>query len=207
MFARLYGVRHRETMIASQTLASILRAQDKLKDAETLYREALETANALFGAGHPMSLGAMRSLASILEEQKQFVEARVLRERELADAMTARPGEMYVALALSGLGTHGLATGDFDLAERSFVRALDLRRQLHPPDDPRIADARAMLGAARLRAGRYEEAEPELLAAYEASLAARGPSARETLQLQRQLADLYERWNRPEQARRYRSSR
>ena len=44
MFIRLFGVRHRESMISSQTPASIRRAQGDSAEAEALSREALATA-------------------------------------------------------------------------------------------------------------------------------------------------------------------
>jgi serine/threonine-protein kinase len=205
MFARMYGTRHRETMIASQALASVLRAQGRLDEAEPLLREALETSRNLFREGHPMTLGAMRSLAALLEEQRRFEEALALRQAELADAIRHQGSrDVYVALALAGLGNHGLASRDLALAESSFLRALEVRRQIHPPDHWRIHEVRAMVGVARLRAGRFVEAEPELLSAFESLRTQRGASARETLVVQRHLVELYEQWDRPRLAQRYR---
>jgi hypothetical protein len=57
---------------------------------------------------------------------------------------------------------------------------------------------------ARLRAGRFVEAEPELLSAFESLRTQRGASARETLVVQRHLVELYEQWDRPRLAQRYR---
>jgi eukaryotic-like serine/threonine-protein kinase len=207
MFVRLYGVRHRESMIASQTLASILHEQGKRSDAEHLLRDALETARALFGAGHPSTLGAMRSLASTLEAQGKFDESLALRQLELDEATEARGRlDVYVAIALAGLGEHALARGDVPLAERSFAQALDIRQQIHPPDHWRIHHARALVGVARLRAGRLAEAERDLVAGYERLHAELGATAVETLTIRRHLEDLYERSNRPQLARQYRSA-
>ena len=168
IFTRLFGLRHRETMISSQTLASILRAQGKPGEAESLLREALATSRQLFREGHPMTLGAERSLAAVLDDQKRFKESLALRQAELAAATQASSGkdDVYVALALAGLGQHGLASGDLQLAESSFHRALAVRERLDGPDHWRTAEARGMIGAVALRAGRLPEAEPDLLAAY-----------------------------------------
>jgi serine/threonine-protein kinase len=206
MFTRLFGVRHRETMIISQTLASILREQRKLADAETLLRDALTTSQMLFKEGHPMTLGAQRSLAGVLDDQKRFAESLEIRQAELASAIKAGGGEdVYVALALAGLGQHGLASGNLSLAESSFARALAVRQKLHPPDHWRVAEARGMMGAVRLRHGRLAEAEPDLLRAFETLTAQRGASAPETEAARARLVDLYEQWNRPAQAQRYRT--
>jgi serine/threonine-protein kinase len=207
MFTRLFGVRHRETMISSQTLASIRQAQGDISEAETLSREALGTARQLFKDGHPMALGAQRSLAALLDEQKRFKESLELRQAELASATKALGAEdVYVALALAGLGHHGLASGNLPLAESSFRRALDVRERLHGSGDWRTAEARGMVAAVRLRAGRFAEAEPDLLSAYETLQTLRGPTAPETSAVRVRLVELYERWNRHAQAQRYRTS-
>ena len=206
MFTRLFGVRHRETMIASQTLASIRLAQGDTREAETLSREAFATARQLFKDGHPLTLGAQRSLAALLDDQKRFKESLELRQAELASATkTLGAEDVYVALALTGLGQHGLASGNLPLAESSFRRALDVRERLHGSRDWRTAEARGMVGAMRLRAGRFAEAEPDLLSAYEALQTLRGPTAPETSAVRVRLVELYERWNRHAQAQQYRT--
>jgi hypothetical protein len=61
-----------------------------------------------------------------------------------------------------------------------------------------------MVGAVRLRAGRFAEAEPDLWAAYEAPQTQGGPTSPETGVVRVRLVQLYERWNRHAQAQRYR---
>ena len=85
------------------------------------------------------------------------------------------------------------------------TQALGVRQKIHPPDHWRIDEARGMVGVARLRAGRLTEAETDLLAAYEGLKAHRGPTAEETDAARTRLVELCERWNRPADARRYRS--
>jgi tetratricopeptide (TPR) repeat protein len=206
MLTRLYGTRNRETMISSQTLASILREQGRVDEAELLLREAVHTARALVGASHPSTLGAQRALASLLEERRKFAEARTLRETELASALKDKgENDVYVALALDGLGRHALGTNAPLQAERYFLRALSIREAIHPADHWRVFEARGYVGLARLVAGRLQEAEADLLAAHEGLRRSRGPAAAETLTARRHLADLYERWGRDEDARRYRA--
>lgn len=113
--------------------------------------------------------------------------------------------DVFVATGLTGLGEHGLVRSRFDLAETYFTQALAVRRKMHPPDHWRIDEARGLVGVARLRAGRLPEAEADLLAAYEGLRAHRGPTASEAEVVRTRLVELYERWNRPDQARRYRS--
>jgi tetratricopeptide (TPR) repeat protein len=204
MIHRLYGDRHDETLIARRTLAAVLRAERKFDEAERLLRDALAESRSLFGDGNPTTLITSRSLASVLEEQKRFDEALTLRQDELTRT-TKILGEtdVFVAIGLTGLGHHGLVSGRFDLAERYFLRTLDVRRKLHPPDHWRVDEARGMVGLARLRAGHLAAAEPDLVAAYEGLQAHRGRAAEETETARKRLVELYERWNRPDGVQRY----
>jgi serine/threonine protein kinase/tetratricopeptide (TPR) repeat protein len=206
MLTRLYGPLHRETMVSSQTLASILRAQGRDADARPLLAAALDTSRQLFGDGHPMTLGAQRAMAAGLEALGHFDEALALRQRELASAITSfGEHDVYVALALAGLGEHGLTAGRPDMAEQSFLRALAVRRAIHPAAHWRIDETLGQVGAARLAAGRQREAEADLLAAHEGLRVRRGVSAAETLAVRKHLAELYERRGQAAEAQHWRS--
>ena len=91
-------------------------------------------------------------------------------------------------------------------AERYFRRALDVRQHVHPAGHWRIDAARVMVAAALVEAGRFAAAEEELLPAYERLAANRGMTAAETLMARQRLVTLYERWNRPAEARRYKDA-
>jgi serine/threonine protein kinase len=206
MVRRLYGDRHHETLQASLDLARVLRAERKLNEAEQLLRAALPQSRSLLGEGNPTTIVTARGLATVLEEQSRFREALDVRRDELArTAKALGEHDVFVATGLAGLGQHGLVRNRFDLAETYFTQALDLRRRIHPPEHWRIDEARGQLGVARLRAGRLPEAEADLRAAHEGLRAHRGPTANESVMVRARLVELYERWNRPEQARQYRS--
>jgi serine/threonine protein kinase len=206
MAQRLYGERHDETLLGQRTLAGVLRAERRLDEAEQLYRDALRHSRSLLGEGNPTTLLTSRTLASVLEEQGRFQEALDLRQDELATTVKLLgEHDVFVAIGLTGLGQHGLTSGRFDLAETSFTQALAVRQKIHPADHWRIDEARGMVGVARLRAGRFADAERDLLSAYEGLRAHRGPTSEETEAARRRLVELYERWNRPDQAQRYRT--
>ena len=208
MAHRLYGDRHDQTLAARRSLVDVLRAERKWREAEEVLRDILVHARALLGDGNPTTLLTSRTLASVLEEGRRFDEALTLREGELARTIAVLgERDVFVAIGMAGLGQHGLKSGRLDLAERYFLRALDIRRQIHPADHWRIDEARGNVGLARLSAGRLAGAETDLLAAYEGLLAHRGPSARETALVRARLVELYERWKRPADADRYREPR
>jgi serine/threonine-protein kinase len=206
MAHRLFGDRHNDTLLARQALARVLRAERKTDEAERILREVLPLSRSLLGEGNPRTISTARTLASVLEEQGRFREAFDLRRDEL-DRTIKVLGEhdVFVAIGLAGLGRNALSTGQLDLAETYLTQALEVRRKIHPPDHWRIDEARGLVGAARLRAGRLREAETDLLAAYEGLRAHRGSTAAETESVRARLVELYDRWDRPDQARRYRS--
>ncbi len=160
-------------------------------DAEPLLREAFATAESLFGPGNPVTLGAQRSLATVLEGQRRHDEARALREAGLSAALAAfGENDVYVAIALSGLGQNSLMSGRVREADGYFRRALAVRLQLHNANDWHVDDARARLGWAVARAGKLEEAEALLTSGYAGLRKHRGDRAEETREAKRWLEEL-----------------
>ena len=150
MFQRLYGDAHRETAISTQTLAGIEREQGHVVAAEATQREALASMSAALGPSHPLTFGAMRALAVILEAQRRWREADALRQQELRAAIAALgERDVYVAIALTGLGEHCLAAGRRGDAIAYFSRALEVRQAIHPAGHARIEEARRALARAR----------------------------------------------------------
>lgn len=205
MMQRLYGNLNSQTLLAVRTLGHVLVKQRRFGEAEAVLRSALTNERALFGEGHPSVLATSRSLASVIEAQRRYGEARRLREDDLARAIEVLGDhDVFVAIGLNGLGQNGLDSGRPDLAVTDFRRALAVRRQIHPADHWRIAEARGRIGTALLAAGRLAESEPDLVAAYEGLRIQRGTGADETERVRLRLLELYERLHRPDDARRYR---
>jgi serine/threonine protein kinase len=208
MMARLHGERHEETLQARLDLSRVLRAAGRLDAAERVLRASLPDARAILGDGHPTSIVTARGLAIVLEERGRFHDALAVRREELArTAKALGDGDVFVATGLAGLGQHGLDSRRIALAESYFGRALEARRRMHPPGHWRIDEARGFVGLARLRAGRHDAAEADLLAAYEGLRAHRGPETKETQAVRASLVELYEHTDRPERARAYRAAR
>lgn len=181
MFRRLYGTPHREVILTTRTLADVLREQEKTGEAESLSREALAAAESLFSEAHPMTLGARGALATVLEQQRRYDEALTLREKGLAAARKAfGENNVFVAIALTGLGQHGLAAGRIEDGVVYLQRALAIRQRLHDEGHWRVDDARVQLGRALGRAGRLAEAEPLLRDGYAGLRRSRGAQAKET---------------------------
>jgi hypothetical protein len=108
-----------------------------------------------------MTLGAERSLRPCSTTGRRFTDAGTAAVR-LARAIGV-VSRTCVAVSLAGLGHHGLASGNLTLAESSFRRALEIRRQIHPPDHG--ASTRLRCWVLPLRRTPWA-AEPDLLAAW-----------------------------------------
>ena len=76
--------------------------------------------------------------------------------------------------------------------------ALALRQHALPEGHWHIAEAQSLLGRCLTGLGRYDEAEPLLLAAYAGLQATRGDQDAHTAQAREALVALYEAWDRPE---------
>ena len=108
-----------------------------------------------------------------------------------------------IAITQSGLAVLELKTGR---PEEALARAAAAREALaaaYGPEHWRTAWAQALQGAALAALGRFAEAEPLLVSAHE--VLSQGTGARDT-QVQsstQYLVELYEAWDRPEDAARY----
>lgn len=87
-----------------------------------------------------------------------------------------------------------------------IARSLATLRREHPEGHWTIDETAALYGVLLSAAGRYEEAEPFLLAGYKAARQGRGPNTLQTRRAARRLVDLYEGWGRPAAAPPYRAA-
>ncbi len=184
-------------------LASMLHSIGEDAEAELHYREALAIGRASLGE-HPRVADTMDNLATVLRDRGDEAE-RLLRE-----ALAIRRGlfgEQHadVAVSLSRLGTLFGLRGDLAGAEPFHREALAIRRTALGEEHPRVATTRGALGETLIGLGRYREAEEVLLAAHALLLAAVGEEHTETQQLVHSLVELYDAWDKPDQAAEYRA--
>jgi tetratricopeptide (TPR) repeat protein len=81
---------------------------------------------------------------------------------------------------------------------------VNLADNLSPRMKRKVPKFRAMLGAALVELNRYEEAEAELLEAFEQLKTTKGEEEIWTQTVAQNLIDLYEAWGKPEKAVKYR---
>jgi serine/threonine protein kinase len=98
-------------------------------------------------------------------------------------------------------------TGKAREGEVILREAVNLRTDSLPKDHYWVAIAKSALGECLTTQKRFPEAEPLLLESYNALLKSQGAQNPRTLLAQRRLLELYQRWNRPELADKYRTQR
>ncbi len=106
--------------------------------------------------------------------------------------------------SLVALARLHLAAGSAEAALPLLEESLGLRRDVLPPGHWQIGVTQDTLGAALAMLGRWPEAERHLLEALALLDAALDPSDERGRAALRHLVELYEAWNRPDDARTHR---
>jgi hypothetical protein len=201
---RVLGPIHPEVASTTNNLASLLNAMDRGPEAIDLGRRALDVRRRLNPGDHPQTAISLMSLGQWLGDAGQTGEADeklraalAMRERLFSgDHPELASGRMALAnhLVETDRSAEGCALGAGIVAV--LVAA-------HGEGNWRVAAARGLDGACLHAAGRREEAEAQLLASLAGleTEAGAGNPMRLTL---RRLVSLYEGWNRPQDAARYR---
>lgn len=121
------GEDQRQLSVALNGHGLTLRAQGKLSEAETLYREALEIDAATVGVRHPDYAAQLNNLALLLQAQDKLSEAEPL-YREALEIGAAAIGTRHPGYAtwLSNLALLLQAQGKLSEAEPLFREALEI---------------------------------------------------------------------------------
>ena len=108
--------------------------------------------------------------------------------------------------ALTGLGRFRLAQGQHDEAEDFFKQGTETgNRELPGKGHPWTLRNVNGLAVLRTRQKQYEEAEPLLIEAIQGRRLKLGYTHPHTLESWKNLIDLYEAWNKPEEAAKWRA--
>ena len=182
-------------------LAELLRATNRLAEAEPLFRRALAICEKSLGKDHPQVATALNNLAELLQATNRLAEAEPLLRRALAIwEKSLGKDHPQVATAVNNLA--GLLDATNRLAEAGslYRRALAIDEASYGPDHPDVAiDLNNLAGLLRAT-NRLAEAEPlfrRALAIHEASYGPDHPAVARDLN---NLALLLEATNRMAEA-------
>jgi serine/threonine protein kinase/tetratricopeptide (TPR) repeat protein len=180
-------------------IASFLQDRGDLASAETFHRQALDMRRKLYPAVSPPIALTLNNLGNVLQAEGKTGEAeRCYREAlSIADAVAGSDPKIR-ATFMRNLASVLVAEGKAAEAEAKAREALSIFRAKQPPTHWRIADTESVLGSCLTALGRFEEAEPLLLASYPALENDKGDGAKHAAEARQRIVELYTKWGRPE---------
>ncbi len=165
---RVVGAEHPNTLRSMNNLAAVDRGAGRLAEAESLYLETLRISRRTLGEEHLDTLRYQQNLGTIYLLEQKFSEAEsifatvlIVRQRLLG------PEHAETLIALENLGVALSQQRRFADAEKHLRSLLEIRTRLSP-GTWREAAASGEVGEVLAGERRFAEAEPLLLAAYEA---------------------------------------
>jgi len=193
--------KHKDVAQNMILLGAVLRDTGRLSEARDLFERAISIQREVLSPDHPDVGMSLNNLGDLLLEEGNPEQARDRFDEALGILRRAFPGDhRNVAYTLSNLARAQWGTGDGEAAARSYREAQEMYARLLGETHPYALLMEDRLAAVLVELGRYEEAEGHLRHLLEAVRkgATFGGIGRE--ELRRRLADLYERWGRPEDA-------
>jgi len=187
-------------------LALLLADKGELGAADAPAGEALGLFQQHLGAGHPLAAETTALRARLLHAQGRTELAEPMLREALA-MLRRGAGERHprVAIVAADLAAMLLDQGHPTAAETPAREALAIRQERLPAGHADVLVSAALLGRALMCQARYAEAESALLNTW-ISAGPPEPSAEEPhKQLAQALAELYQRWGRPDRAARWRA--
>ena len=139
--------------------AMLLHELDRSREAEPLFREALELQQRLHGDRHPEIALTLNNLALSVQRRDYDAAEALFRRAEAMQRRLFDGPHPQLATTLNNLGLLLQRRGRLEAAEVRYADALTLQRAAYQGDHPRVGATLANLASLRLAQGRYAEAE------------------------------------------------
>jgi serine/threonine-protein kinase len=191
---------------ATGGLADAADALGRSGEAEALLRGLVDLQRGRFGPHHPSVAWAKANLAEFLQRHGRLAESEVLYREQIAilgQALGPEGGAM--AGAVGRLATLMTDQGRYREADSLFKVAIPMRERVSGPQHPLLALALVDYADLLTRSRRFTESEAVLVRALDILERQYPDTHPDTQRVIRGFVALYERWNRPEQAARYRA--
>ncbi len=199
-----HGQNHEKIADALDQLAKLHVHRDEPGEAESLHARAMQIRRALFGDRHEVVAAGLEAGAELHDGMGNHATAMQLYDAslEMRDSLLGLRHPSSIQLRLHA-GFTALKLVDFEKADRLMADAVDIARTSLPQWHRTLRYARSVYGLFLNTRGRYEEAEPLMLAAYEGTVRLWGEEHVLVAHLRRHLGAMYHAWGRPESAAKY----
>jgi len=176
------------------------------KERTRRYQSAAELAirRIVLGDDHPDAMSSVNNLAFVLTQLGDYIAAEPLYREALERWRESLGAHPRVAAALSNMAALLRNQGDDEAAEPLYREALAMRRTLMG-EHPDVAANLTELGALLKDKGEYTAAEAHHREALAMLRRLYGEEHRQNQEAVMRLVELYEAWDRPEQAAEYRA--
>lgn len=206
-FQKIGGSERAEVADAEINLGSILRTKGQYAEAEHFLQDGLAVFRQLLGEEHPSVAYAWVHLGQLhyLEGKLADAEEEARKAVRIYEAKLPK-GHGATTSAYTLLGFVLNKTGRSAEAEPKLREALEIRNRILPKGHYYIAITQGALGECLTTEKRYAEAEPLLSESYAILKTVQGEQSPLTLDAARRLVALYQSWDKPEEAARYKSA-
>ena len=204
--AVIYGPQHPAVSFVTNNLASLLKERGEYEEADSLYTRAVTNIRAVLGTEHPAVLVLEFNRADLARRRGDLGAAEAGHRAVLeARQRILGPEHPDVAGSYYEIANLMLAREDAASAEPLLRQAVAIYEPQLGVDNVATAETYRVLGDLLSRGARYAEADKLLLSAYETFLLKRGRDHEETREAASALAAHYTRWDKPDEATRYRA--
>jgi len=178
-------------------LAHIPFARGDYVETERLLKEQVEYAKTNLHKGHPWVVGSLNHYATVVLDNHGPARAEPICREALA---VARENGGNVVPPLRALAHVRRKLKDYEEARKLYSEALAIRRQRNGNKHASVAESARELGMVLYEAHRFEEAEASLQESFAIYSSTLGLENTTTSSVAKDITNLYEDWNRPEDA-------
>jgi serine/threonine protein kinase/tetratricopeptide (TPR) repeat protein len=203
--SRHLGERHRDVGVVLHSLGVISYSTFAPEKAESYLYAALDIFSAETGTFDTRVASVLSSLGLVFQDLGRLEEAKKALQQSLQIRQSIL-GEDHkrVADAKTKLAEVFLKRQEPAKAYELLTQALEVFLQTVPQDHWSFAEARGVMGVYLITVGSYEEAELKLIESYQVIRGRKGLESRYTQKTLERLVALYESWDKPTEAKRYR---
>jgi serine/threonine protein kinase/tetratricopeptide (TPR) repeat protein len=203
---RTLGPQHRDVGDSLNNLSIFYMDLGDFAKGHANAHEAARILMASLGPENDLTCTARVNATRALTRLQRYDEA----ERELTEVLairrrTLQPDHLHLIVTIEALANNYNYQRQFAKALPLAREASDSYRRTLGPESWRIFSNGRVLGVALTGLGRYPEAEQVLLESHRKLVELRGPTQRTTLLTATRLAELYEAWGKPGQAKEWRA--